>query len=144
MSRAAIALAALVLALAAGAAGYARGHADGKAAEAARQDAATVKAMGEQLQAHADLLKRSNVASQAMRAAATRLESANQQTTREMSDALFATAPSRTDCMFPDGVMRGLGAARDRAAQAAASGIRGALPAAATAAQEHAGRPDRP
>ena len=127
-SAATVAVAGLLLAIAAGVGGYGYGLDQGKALEKGRQDSKALEAVTEQLSAHADLVKRSSAASRSMRTALAQLEKANTQTTTEIADALTTTAPERADCVFPPGVMRGLEAARDRAAEAAASGIRGALP----------------
>ena len=112
----------------AGVGGYGYGLDQGKALEKGRQDSKALEAVTEQLSAHADLVKRSSAASRSMRTAMAQLEKANTQTTTEIADALTTTAPERADCVFPPDVVRGLQGARDRAAEAAASGIRGALP----------------
>ena len=124
----------LLLAAAAGIGGYGYGLDQGKALEKGRQDAKALETITDQIAAHADLVKRSGAASKGMRAAVAQLEKANTQTTTEIADALTTTAPERADCVFPAGVMRGLEAARERAAQAAAGGVIGALPGAAASA----------
>ena len=118
----------LLLAAAAGIGGYGYGLDQGKALEKGRQDGKALETITEQIAAHADLVKRSGAANKGMRTALAQLDKANTQTTTEIADALTTTAPERADCVFPPGVMRGLSEARDRAATAAASGIRGALP----------------
>ena len=145
MSNAAtVAVAGLLFAVATGIGGYGYGMYQGKALEKGRQDGQTLEALNAQLTAHADLVKRSGAASRGMRVAVAQLERANTQTTTEMADALTTTAPDRADCVFPAGVMRGLDEARTRAATAAASGIRSALPAAPTNPSGPAGGPGRP
>ena len=134
MGRSTLALAALVLTAAGGAAGYWRGHVAGSAAEVARQDADTINTLGAQLAAHADLVKQSGDASRRLRVAVALREKANTQTSKDLRDALLASADSRAGCTFPAGVMRQLAQARDAAAQAAASGIGSALPGAAASA----------
>ena len=134
----------LLLAAAAGIGGYGYGLDQGKALEKGRQDGKALETITDQINAHADLVKRSGAASKGMRAAVAQLEKANTQTTTEMADALTITASDRADCVFPSGVMRGLEAARDRAAQATASGVRGALPSAPASAEGPAGGPGRP
>ena len=134
----------LLLAAAAGIGGYGYGLDQGKALEKGRQDAKALETITDQITAHADLVKRSGAASKGMRAAVAQLERANTLTTTEIADALTTTAPERADCVFPPGDMRGLSEARDRAAQAAASGIRGALPSAPASAEGAAGGPGRP
>ncbi len=131
MGRSTLALVALVLIAAGGGLGYWRGHAAGSAAEVARQDAATLNTLGAQLAAHADLVQQSGDASRRLRVAVALREKANTQTSKDLRDALQATADSRAGCTFPAGVMRQLAQARDAAAQAAASGVGGALPGAA-------------
>ena len=134
----------LLLAVAAGIGGYGYGLDQGKALEKGRQDAKALETITDQIAAHADLVKRSGAASKGMRAAVAQLEKANTQTTREIADALTSTAPDRADCVFPADVVRGLQSARDRSAEAAASGIRSALPAAPTNPSGPAGGPGRP
>lgn len=131
MGRSTLALAAIVFAAAGGAGGFWRGHVAGSAAEVARQDAATVHALGAQLTAHADLVKQSGDASRRLRLALVLREQNNTQTSKDLRDALDATADSRAGCTFPAGVMRQLAQARDSAAEAAASGVVGALSSAA-------------
>lgn len=118
----------LLLAVAAGIGGYGYGLDQGKALEKGRQDGKALETITEQIAAHADLVKRSGAANKGMRTALAQLDKANTQTTTEIADALTTTAPERADCVFPPDVVRGLQGARDRAAEAAASGIRGALP----------------
>lgn len=76
------------------------------------------------------LVKAANDAGAAMRRAIDRRAAADAQSTKELRDALSETADSRVDCVFGPDVMRQLAEARDRAAQAAAGGLLGALPAA--------------
>ena len=139
-----VAIAGLLVAIAAGVGGYGYGLDQGKALEKGRQDAKALETITDQIAAHADLVKRSGAASKGMRAAVAQFEKANTQTTREIADALTSTAPDRADCVFPADVLRGLQSARDRAAEAAASGIRSALPAAPTNPSGPAGGPGRP
>ncbi|MBU1352113.1 MAG: hypothetical protein KKB95_09495 [Gammaproteobacteria bacterium] len=139
-----VAVAGLLVAIAAGIGGYGYGLDQGKALEKGHQDAQALDAITKQITAHADLVKRSGAASKGMRAATAQLEKANTQTTTEIADALTTTATDRVGCVFPAGVMRGLDEARARAAQAAASGVRGALPGAAASPTEPAGGPGSP
>lgn len=134
----------LLLAAAAGIGGYGYGLDQGKALEKGRQDGKSLETITDQIAAHADLVKRSGAASKGMRAALAQLEKANTQTTTEIADALTTTAPERADCVFPPGVMRGLSEARDRAATAAASGIRGAVPSPPTSPWRAASGPGSP
>ena len=119
---------ALVLTLAAGAVG---GTFWGQHLERKNQDAETVAQLKATLTANADLVKRSTEASQAMRTATARLQLAQSQNLKGIRDELQSTAADRAGCVFPAGVMRNLNDARDRAAEAAASGIRQPLPSAA-------------
>lgn len=136
MSRAAIALGGLVLALAATAGGYGWGRSEGKAAEVARQDASTVKELAQQLTSHAGLIKETNAASRSIRAAVAAREKQDSSTTKEMSHELSKTSTDRAGCVFPAGVMRGISEARDRAAAAAASGTGGEVPGTPAGASE--------
>ncbi|WOI47730.1 hypothetical protein [Acidovorax sp. BLS4] len=128
MSRVAIALGGLVLALAGTAGGYWRGHVAGTAAEVARQHAGTVKELSQTLETHAGLIKDSQAASRSIRAAIAEREKQDRFTTKEMGDALTNTSADRADCVFPSRVMRGLSEARDRAAAAAAGGTGSEVP----------------
>lgn len=134
----------LLLAVAAGIGGYGYGLDQGKALEKGRQDGKTLETITDQIAAHADLVKRSGTANKGMRAAVAQLEKANTHTTTEIADALTTTAPERADCVFPPDVVRGLQGARDRAAEAAASGIRGALPGAPASPARAASGPGSP
>jgi hypothetical protein len=127
-------LALIVSALASLAGGYWYGRLDGAAASQAAQDHQTVAELSDIVTSHKALIEQSNKASQAMRQAATRREAADRKSTQELRDALAITAPARAECVFDAGVMRQLSAARDRAAAAAAGGIRGALPESAASA----------
>lgn len=132
-----VAVGGLLVAVAAGIGGYGYGLDQGKALEKGRQDAEALQTITGQIAAHVDLVKQSGVASRSLRLALAAREKANDTTSKEMSDALTTTADSRVGCVFPARVMRNLSEARDRAAEAAASGIHGALPAApASAATE--------
>ena len=53
---------------------------------------------------------------------------ADAKSSKGFKDALASSADSRDGCVFPADVMRKLAASRDRAAQAAASGIEGVVP----------------
>ena len=132
-----VAIAGLLVAIAAGVGGYAYGIDQGKALERGRQDADALKAVTDQVAAHVDLVKQSGAASRSLRLAVAAREKVNDTTTKELGDALTSTADSRVGCVFPAGVMRHLSEARDRAAQAAASGVLGPVPGApASAARE--------
>ena len=67
MSRAAIALAGLFVAMAAGALGYGRGHTAGAAAEVARQDAHAVQQLSGLMASHSALIEQAHTASAVLR-----------------------------------------------------------------------------
>lgn len=120
----------LLVSIAAGLGGYAYGIDQGKALEKGRQDAQALQDIKGQLTAHTNLIKQSGAASRSLRQATALREQANEATSKEMSDALTSTAENRAGCVFPARVMHDLAAARARAAEAAALGTGGALPAA--------------
>ncbi|AVO33656.1 hypothetical protein [Ottowia oryzae] len=128
MSRAVIALGGLLLALGAGAGGYWWGHGNGKAAEVARRDADTVAKVTAQLEAHQGLIDDANAASAALRGAAATRAANDRKFSKEFRDALKNTAGDRAGCRFDDDSVRQLGAARERAAQAAAGGLTATVP----------------
>lgn len=88
----------------------------------------------ERLQAVIDsakgLSEAANAASQQLGKTISDRQSADAKTTREIRDALAATAGSRAGCVFDAGVMRQLDAARQRATAAAAGGLGNPVPAA--------------
>ncbi|MFS4552626.1 hypothetical protein [Comamonas resistens] len=118
---------ALVLTLAAGAVG---GTFWGQHLERKNQDAETVAQLKATLTANSDLAKRSTEASQAIRTATARLQQTQAQNLKDFKHELQSTAADRAGCVFPAGVMRSIGEARDRAAAAAAHGIVDPMPAA--------------
>ena len=118
---------ALVLTLAAGAVG---GTFWGQHLERKNQDAETVAQLKATLTASADLAKRSTEASQAIRTATASMQQAQSQNLKDFRHELQSTATDRAGCVFPAGVMRGISAARDRAAAAASHGIVNPMPAA--------------
>ena len=134
MSRISIALLALVVGLAAAVGGYFYGHRQGVVAESAKRDGKAVTDLTNMITSHQNLIDQANAASRNMRRSLASRAEADTQSTQELKNALAATADSRTGCVFPAGVMRQLSAARDRAAQAAASGIQGAMPSAPASA----------
>lgn len=131
MSAATVALGGFLLAVATGVGGYVYGHGNGVLAESAKRDGQAVQQLTQLITAHQDLVKQSGSASRAMRTALATRAQHDDQTTREFRDALASTSDSRAGCVFPAGVMRDLATARDRAAQASASGIKGTVPGAA-------------
>lgn len=122
----------LVVALAAAAGGYAYGQRQGALLEAGRRDAVVVKDMTTLLESHKGLVQRATQVSQAMRTATWQRAQQDAQTTQELTDVLQTTARDRAACVFDAGVMRQLATARERAADAAANGIRPTVPGTAS------------
>ena len=118
------------------AAGNMTGRSEGRKLERADQDKQSVKDLTGLIDSHKDLISQAAAASKGMRQALGARSTADTKTTQEFKDALSLTADSRAGCVFPADVMRQLSAAHGRAAQAAASGIRGPLPAASPAATD--------
>ena len=108
----------------------------GKRLEQKNQASTTVTQLQAALQGHADLVRRSSEASQAIRQATARLRATQGKTYKEITDELQATAPDRAGCVFPAGVMRGISAARDRAEDAATRGLVNTVPTPATSAAD--------
>lgn len=135
MSRAACFLLALLLGLVGLAAGYYFGHGQGVFTESAKRDGQAVKDLAQMLDAHKDLVSQAGVASKQMRRAVAQRAAQDAHTTQELKNALATTADSRANCVFPPDVMRQLAEARDKAGQAAALGIRGAVPGASAPAK---------
>lgn len=108
--------------------GYLYGHSRGVADERARANATTVKELSNIIESHQELVDATNEASKAMREALTTRTAQDTKTTTELKNALAKTAGSRIGCRFDDDVMRNLTAARERAAAAAAGGIRNTVP----------------
>ncbi|EMI1355405.1 TPA: hypothetical protein MNL42_005228 [Klebsiella pneumoniae] len=105
--------------------GYERGAGD------VRLEVATQKTReaGDALQKFIDgaklLTAEANKAGNALAAQVAARQAADQQSTREIKDALKKTASQRVMCVFDDDVMRLLREARQRAATAAADGLSG-------------------
>lgn len=132
MNIAAWLLAVVVAAVAGSAGGYWRGDVDGNARAVAKQDAKSVTDLRNLIDSHKNLIDAAGQASRGMRLAVARRQSADAQSTKEIQDALSQTAGDRAGCLFPADSMRQLAEARARAAEAAAGGIRGALPSTGT------------
>jgi len=75
-----------------------------------------------------DLAQQANKASQELGKTISDRKQADAKTTKEIRDALAATSSTRAGCVFDAGVMQQLTTARQRAAEAAASGVRGSMP----------------
>ncbi|MBI1626966.1 hypothetical protein [Comamonas suwonensis] len=130
MSRAAIALSLLLTSLVSSAGGVLWGQHSERKTQQAAQDSKTLQQLTDTLTANVDLAKRSTEASQTLRTATARLQQAQTQNFKDFRHELQSTATDRAGCVFPAGVMRGISAARDRAAAAASHGIVNPMPAA--------------
>lgn len=112
--------------------GLASGHSDGlkqgRAEQQAQANAQALADMSQMLESHKSLVAAAGQASKAMRTALAQRAAHDAQTTKEFQHALASTAASRAGCVFPADVMQQLTQARDRAALAATSGVRSALP----------------
>jgi len=139
MSRTTLALFALIAGLAGALGGYFYGHSQGVTAESAKRDGQAVQQLTGLIDAHKSLIADAGKASRAMRKATAARAATDTESSKEFADALALTAASRAGCAFDAGVMRQLAAARDRAAQAAAGGLRHPLPGASAAAQRPGG-----
>ena len=128
MTRTRCALIALCLSLAAAVAGFFYGQHQGVLAESAKRDGKAVADLTNLITSQKGLITQANKASRDIRAAAALRLQADAKYSQEFKDALASSADSRDGCVFPADVMRKLAAGRDRAAQAAASGIEGAVP----------------
>lgn len=121
----------LSAALAAGAiGGYFVGYSQGMDKQRNQQHAQTVADLTNIIDASIGLINDSNAASKAMRDALAARSALDAKTTKDLKNALAKTAASRADCRFNDDIMRELTQAHERAAAAAAGGIRDSLPAA--------------
>lgn len=109
---------------------YDLGYAEGQAAAAAQCQKAQLEALEGVIDSTKGLIADANTASQELGKTISARKQADARTTKEIRDALATTADQRAGCMFDDDVMQQLGDARDRAAEAAAGGIRRAVPTA--------------
>lgn len=135
MTRTTLALSALIAGLAGALGGYFYGLEQGVRAEAGKRDGEVVKQLGALIDAHKALIVQAATASRAMRQATAARQATDTRSTKEFADALALTAASRAGCSFDAGVLRQLTTARDRAAQAAASGLRHPVPGASASTQ---------
>lgn len=113
-----VAVAGLLVAIGAGVGGYAYGIDQGKALQKGHNDATALQAVTEQITAHADLVKQSATASRSLRLAVAARQRVDESTSKELGDALTATADSRAGCVFPAG-----GGAGQRTDNSAGSGL---------------------
>ncbi|MDF3841089.1 hypothetical protein P3W55_05125 [Pseudomonas citronellolis] len=115
---------------AAGTGGYLLGRSDGLAAATSQCQKAQLADLQAVIDSAKGLTASANEASQELGKTISDRKQADAKATKEIRDALKATAGQRTACVFDDGVMQQLEDARKRAADAAAGGIRSAVPAA--------------
>lgn len=109
---------------------YALGYSKGESAAKDQCQKAQLGALQEVIDSTAGLTTAANTASQELGKTISARKQADAKATKEIRDALASTAPERAGCVFDAGVMQQLDNARGRAAEAAASGIRRAVPAA--------------
>lgn len=120
--------AAALIGLAAGVGGYFYGHRQGDLAAQAKHNRAVVDSLTGVIESHKGLIAEANQASLSMRAARNRRAADDARTTKELRDALNATAAARADCDIDDRSMQHLTTAAARAAKAAAGGVRHTVP----------------
>lgn len=130
MSRSAIALTLLLVAMGCAVGGALWGQRMERQSQQAAHNAKVVEQLTNTLHAGADLARRSTEASQAIRQATANLQQAQAKNLKDFRHELQSTDADRAGCVFPAGVMRGISAARDRSAAAAANGIVDTMPTA--------------
>ncbi len=109
---------------------YTLGYAQGESAAKDKCQQAQLDSLTAVIDSAHGLTAAANTASQELGKTISARKQADAKATKEIRDALASTAPLRAGCVFDAGVMQQLDNARDRAAEAAAGGIRGAVPAA--------------
>lgn len=105
--------------------GYERGAGDVRLEVANQKTREAGDALQKFIDGARQLTAEANKASNALAAQVAARQTADEQSTRELKDALKKTASQRVMCVFDDGVMQLLREARQRAATAAADGISG-------------------
>ncbi|HIH9790344.1 TPA: hypothetical protein ACYU9X_000861 [Klebsiella pneumoniae] len=105
--------------------GYERGAGDVRLEVALQKTREAGDALNQFIDGARQLTAEANKASNALAAQVAARQTADEQSTREIKDALKKTASQRVMCVFDDDVMRLLREARQRAATAAADGISG-------------------
>ncbi|PLD17824.1 MULTISPECIES: hypothetical protein [Enterobacteriaceae] len=105
--------------------GYERGAGDVRLEVANQKTQEAGDALQKFIDGARQLTAEANKASNALAAQVAARQTADEQSTRELKDALKKTASQRVMCVFDDGVMQLLREARQRAATAAADGISG-------------------
>jgi hypothetical protein len=124
------ALALCLAAAGAGALGYSTGYTRGARDVRGEQAAQQAAQLSDQVRGMRADLQASAASSSQLRAGLARLERHQTSSTQELKNALQKNAADPVLCRFDADSMRIIDAARAAAAQAAAGGIRGALPAA--------------
>ncbi|WKE65059.1 hypothetical protein PVT67_15555 [Gallaecimonas kandeliae] len=125
-----IALAILSAFLLGSAGGFWKGWHDGALSVTAAQDQAQLQSLNQVITNQRSLIKEANSASARLAQLGSSRAAQDAATTQALKEMLHETASLRAQCRFDAGVMRQLVAARARAAQAAAGGLDGAVPAA--------------
>ncbi|MEG8642153.1 hypothetical protein U4Q25_10135 [Klebsiella pneumoniae] len=105
--------------------GYERGAGDVRLEVASQKVREAGDALNQFIAGARQLTAEANQASNALAAQVAARQTADEQSTREIKDALKKTASQRVMCVFDDGVMQLLREARQRAAAAAADGLSG-------------------
>lgn len=116
--------------------GYQRGHDKGVLETRDQVNTKAVSDLSTLIASHRELIDQANQAGRELAAQTARRAEHDNQTTRELRDALAKTADQRVQCVFDLGVMQQLARARDRAAQAAATGLDEPVPGAAAGTRE--------
>lgn len=116
--------------------GYKRGHDTGVLITRDQVNTRAVSDLSALIASHQQLIDEANQAGRELAAQTARRAEHDNQTTRELRDALAKTADQRVHCVFDLGVMHQLARARDRAAQAAATGLDEPVPAATARTRE--------
>ncbi|HDU4846517.1 hypothetical protein ACYCAO_14600 [Klebsiella pneumoniae] len=105
--------------------GYERGAGDVRLEVANQKTREAGDALNQFIEGAKQLTAEANKASNVLAAQVAARQTADEQSTREIKDALKKTASQRVMCVFDDDVMRLLREARQRAATAAADGLSG-------------------
>lgn len=105
--------------------GYERGSGDARLEVASQKTREAGDALNQFIDGAKQLTAAANQASNALAAQVAARQTADEQSSREIKDALKKTASQRVMCVFDDDVMRLLREARQRAATAAADGLSG-------------------
>lgn len=108
--------------------GYRSGYADGQLAASEKCQHAQLESITAVIDSARGLTAAANEASQQLGRTISARQQADAKATKEIRHALALSVSQRADCVFDADVMQQLEAARDRAAQAAAGGIRGPVP----------------